>query len=251
VTGKRVQRFLPPGQEIFQPDGILPASTHYVVHPVLGGMIARLNPMYAERIDRINIIGNGRPWRDATDRQLKSLMVLRADVDGFGHLMQRGLDHAVREAVRRAVDEFAADCLHASVGDGDSLMLVDDRILALIKAARRIMEEVSEAPGSPRLRVAIAAGPVEVRERGEEPPAIEGGTAVLVASRIEPLVWPGEIWVTEEIRDLLAGMDTIFRAEPIRRVPDAAGERADGAINVRKPDSVEQDIWVKLYRVAS
>jgi class 3 adenylate cyclase len=247
VTGKPVQRFLPPGEEIFQPDGSLPSSTHYLVHPILNGMIARLNPGYVERIDRVNIIGNGRPWRDATDRQLKTLMVLRADIHDFGHLMQRGLDTAVRDAVQRAVDQYAADCLHASVREGDSLLLVDDRVLVLIKAARRIVEEVSEAPGSPRLRVAIAAGPVEVRERGDEPPDIEGGTAVLIASRIEPLVRPGEIWVTEELRAMVEAAETIFRTEAVV-LEDAD---ADGRVNVKKRGSSEQDIWVKLYRVVS
>jgi class 3 adenylate cyclase len=247
LTGKRVQRFLPTGQEIFQPDGILPPSTHYLVHPVLAGVIARLNPQYARRIDRVNIIGQARPWRDATDRQLKVLMVLRADIDGFGQLMQRGLDHPVRDALRRAVDTFASDCLHASVGGGDSLMLVDDRILVLVKAARRIMEEVSEAAGSPRLRVAIAVGPVDVRERGDDPPSIEGGTAVLIASRIEPLVRPGEIWVTDDIRAMIEATDTIFRAEFV----DHPAARDDGHVNVKKPASEEEDMWVKLHRIVS
>ena len=247
LTGKRMQHFLPTGQEIFQPDGILPSSSHYLVHPVLAGVIARLNPQYAQSIDRVNIIGHARPWKDATDRQLKMLMVLRADVDGFGQLMQRGLDHGVRDALRRAVETFAGDCLHASIGGGDSLMLVDDRILVLVKAARRIMEEVSESPGSPRMRVAIAVGPVDVRERGDDPPAIEGGTAVLVASRIEPLVRPGEIWVTDEIRAMLEATDTLFLAEPVVH----AAARADGHVNVKKHASDEEDMWVKLHRIVS
>lgn len=130
-------------------------------------------------------------------------------------------------------------------------MLVDDRVLVLIKAARRIMEEVSEAPGSPRLRVAIAAGPVGVRERGDDPPAIEGGTAVLVASRIEPLVRPGEIWVTDEIRALLETTETIFRAEPVWPAPDLAAAGTDGRVNLKKRDTGEQDIWVRLHRIVS
>jgi class 3 adenylate cyclase len=250
VSGKRVQRFLRPGEQIFQPDGLLPDSTHYLVHPVLSGLIARLNPRYVAQHDRVNLVGNGRPWKDATDRQLKSLMVLRADLDGFGALMQRGLDDAVRDVLRSAVERHTGDCLHASLGDGDSLLLVDDRILTLIKAARRIMEEVSEVPGSPRMRVAIAAGPVAVRERGEDPPAIEGGSAVLVAARIEPLVRPGEIWVTDEVGAALAAADTIYRAEPLPPMPHLRG-RQDGAVNVRKPDSDEHDIWVRLQRVVS
>jgi class 3 adenylate cyclase len=246
-----VQRFLRPGEQIFQPDGSLPDSSHYLVHPVLSGLIARLNPRYVQQHDRVNLIGNGRPWKDASDRQLKSLMVLRGDLDGFGSLMQRGLDEAVRDAMRRAVERHTAECLHASLNAGDALLLVDDGILTLIKAARRIMEEVSEVPGSPRLRIAIAAGPVAVRERGEEAPAIEGGNAVLVASRIEPFVRPGEIWVTDEIRAVLATTDTIFRAEPVTALPAGAARRADGAVNVRKPGSDEHDIWVRLHRIVS
>jgi len=113
------------------------------------------------------------------------------------------------------------------------------------------MGDVSELPGSPRMRVAIAHGPVAVRDRGEQPPAIEGGSAVLVASRIEPLVRPGEIWVTEEIRAVLAVADTIFRAEPVADVPAARERREDGAVNVRKAASDEHDIWVRLHRIVS
>lgn len=251
VSGKRVQRFLRPGERTFQPDGMLPASSHYAVHPVLTGLIARLNPAYVPHLDKVNLIGPGRPWKDASDRQLKSLMVLRGDLDGFGALMQRGLDEGVRRALQRALERYAADCLHASLGDGDAMMLVDDRALTLVKAARRIMEEVSEAPGSPRLRIAIAAGPVAVRPRGEEPPAIEGGNAVLVASRIEPHVRPGEIWVTDEIRTALAATNTLFRTEPLVAPPPTLPRRDDGAVDVRKPDSDEHDIWVRLFRVVS
>jgi len=156
-------------------------------------------------------------------------------------------DVALSAEARTMIEHHAADCLHASFGEGDSLMLVDDRILTLIKAVRRIMEEVSEVPGSPRLRVAIAAGQVAVRERGDEPPAIEGGSAILVASRIEPLVRPGEIWVTEELRAMVEAAETIFRTEAV--VSEDAD--ADGRVNVKKRGSSEQDIWVKLYRVVS
>ena len=77
--------------------------------------------------------------------------------------------------------------------------------------------------------------------------AIEGGTAVLLASRIEPHVQPGEIWVTDDIRATLQETDTIFRAEPVKQ-PAA---REDGHVNVKKLDSGEQDMWVKLHRIVS
>jgi hypothetical protein len=63
VRGEWVQRFLRPGEGTLQPDGVLPAAEHYVVHPVLSEVIGRFNPLYLQRIDRVNIVGHGLPWR--------------------------------------------------------------------------------------------------------------------------------------------------------------------------------------------
>lgn len=250
VHGKRMQRFVPIGERIFEGDGVLPVSTHYLVHPILSGLIARLNPEFVGRLERVNIIGPGRVWREPSDHQLKALLVLRADVAGFGSLMQHGADRELRDILQRAVNTFAGDCLHASYHQGDSVVLVDDRVRVLVKAARRMMEEVAEAPESPRLRVAIAAGPVQVREHESAPPSIEGGRAVLTAARIEPWVTPGQIWITEEVRALLSSTQTLFRTEPVT-VATVLPVRADGEVNVKKPGSDEADIWVKLYRVVA
>ena len=46
------------------------------------------------------------------------------------------LDHAVRDALHQALERYAGDCLHASIGEGDSMLLVDDRVLTLIKAVK-------------------------------------------------------------------------------------------------------------------
>ena len=53
VRGEWVQRFLRPGEGTLEPDGVLPPATHYLVHPVLSDVIGRLNPVYLQRIDRI------------------------------------------------------------------------------------------------------------------------------------------------------------------------------------------------------
>ena len=64
VRGESVQRFLRPGEATLEPDGVLPRATHYLVHPVLSDVIGRVNPAYLQRIDRVNIVGYGRPWRE-------------------------------------------------------------------------------------------------------------------------------------------------------------------------------------------
>jgi hypothetical protein len=63
MRGEWVQRFLRPGEGTLEPDGVLPQATHYFVHPVLSDVVGRLNPGYLQHVDRINIVGYGRPWR--------------------------------------------------------------------------------------------------------------------------------------------------------------------------------------------
>ena len=58
---------------------------------------------------------------------------------------------------------------------------------------------------------------------------------------------PGEIWVTDDIRAMIEATDTIFRAEPV----DHPAARDDGHVNVKKPASEEEDMWVKLHRIVS
>ena len=62
VRGQWRQRFLRPGDATLEPHGMLPRATHYLVHPVLSGVIGRHNPDFLQRIDRLNIVGYDRPW---------------------------------------------------------------------------------------------------------------------------------------------------------------------------------------------
>src|SRR5215469_5363538 len=88
VRGEWVQRFLRPGEGTLEPDGVLPRATRYLVHPVLSDVIGRLNPAYVERIDRVEVVGYGRPWRGTLSEEraltVRPLFVLAGDVKGFG-----------------------------------------------------------------------------------------------------------------------------------------------------------------------
>src|SRR5499427_5776003 len=64
VRGEWTQRFLRPGETIFEADGVVPLATQYLVHPVLAGVIGRLNPAYLQNVHRVNIVGYARPWRE-------------------------------------------------------------------------------------------------------------------------------------------------------------------------------------------
>ncbi|MDA1073801.1 MAG: toll/interleukin-1 receptor domain-containing protein [Proteobacteria bacterium] len=64
ITGDKVQRFLGPGEGLLGSTRALPVSSFYLIRSVLSGYMAGLKPEYPDRTDRINVIGNGRPWLD-------------------------------------------------------------------------------------------------------------------------------------------------------------------------------------------
>jgi class 3 adenylate cyclase len=249
VRGQLAQRFLRPGEATLEPDGVLPRATHYLVHPVLSDVIGRMNPAYLERIDRVNIVGYGRPWHEtesaaASATSVRPYCVLKADVYGFGNLMLAGVDAPVRQALEDAVSRWAGAGAIAETGGGDSLLIAADDPAALAVAARHIMDEVYQAPGQPRLRMALHYGDVQTRQRdGDEPPVIAGGNAILCAARVEPHVEPGQIWATEEFRQQLFSRPSLWRTTAI-----SASDGGD-RFNVKKEEGEEPDLWVRLYRL--
>ncbi len=246
VRGETVQRFLRPGEGTLEPDGVLPRAEHYLVHPVLSDVIGQVNPGYLARIDRTNIVGYGRPWRERESVDFgataRPLCVLVADVRGFGGLMRSGADAPVRHALEEAVRASAKDAVCAETGAGDAVLIVHDDPVALARTARHIVDQVYGAPGQPRLRVALHHGDVLTRRRESDgATAVAGGEAVLCAVRVEPHVEPGQIWATEEFRAQLARRPSLWRTSPVT-LPGG-----DERLNVRKGD--EPDLWVRLYRL--
>ena len=247
VRGEAVQRFLRPGEATLEPDGVLPPATHYLVHPVLSEVIGRANPAYLQRIDRVNIVGYGRPWRESVTvdhtLQIRPLCVLKADVHGFGTLMRSGGDAPVRKALEEGVKKWAQGALITETRGGDAIVIVHDDPVALAQMARQIMDDVYQAPGQPRLRMALHYGEVQTRQRvGEIETVIAGGDAILCAARVEPHVEPGQIWATEEFREQLALKPSLWRTSPI---PGPSGDR----FNVKKEGGREPDLLVRLYRL--
>ncbi|HEX6362293.1 MAG TPA: hypothetical protein VFZ93_05030 [Albitalea sp.] len=247
VRGEWRQRFLRPGEAALEADGVLPASTHYLVHPVLADVIGRVNPAYLQRVDPVNVVGYDRPWRDAggrVDAQVRTSCVLKADVHGFGTFMRCGLDAPVRKALEDAVRRWAPPAAVTEVGAGDAVLMAEDDPIALAQAARHLVDEVYRAPGQPRLRVALHYGEVQTRQRDKDlAHVITGGAAVLCASRVEPVVEPGQIWSTEEFRQHLLERPSLWRTAPVK--PPGGGDQ----FNVRKPGGQEPDLWVRLYRL--
>ncbi|HXJ81840.1 MAG TPA: hypothetical protein VMS64_24550 [Candidatus Methylomirabilis sp.] len=248
VRGESVQRFLRPGEATLEPDGVLPPATHYLVHPVLSDVIGRVNPAYLQRIDRMNIVGYGRPWREpeSVERavRVEVLCVLKGDVHGFGSMMRSGTDGPVRKALDESVKKWGQGAPIVEARDGDALLIVHEDPVALAQTARQIMDEVYQAPGQPLLRMALHHGEVHRRDAdGDQTGVIAGGEAILSVARVEPYVEPGQIWATEDFWRQLSGRPSLWRATPLR-APDG-GER----FNVKKEGGTEPDLWMRLYRL--
>ena len=249
VRGEWRQRFLRPGEAALDPEGSLPPSTHYLLHPILSDVIGRINPAYLQRVDPANVIGYDRPWRDAagaaaSSAQLQTSCVLKADVQGFGGLMRAGMDRPVRQALEAAARRWAPASAIVEVGAGDSALVVDDDPIALAQMARHLVDDVYQAGGQPRLRVALHYGAVQTRQRDIDlAQVIVGGDAVLCASRVEPLVEPGQVWATEEFREQLQQRPSLWRTIAIET------QGNDQRVNVSKPGSNEPELWVRLYRL--
>jgi class 3 adenylate cyclase len=249
VRGEWRQRFLRPGEAALESDGTLPPSTHYLIHPVLSDVIGRVNPTYLQRVDPANIVGYDRPWRD-TERtpdfvaHVRSCCVLKADVRGFGNLMRADMDRPVRKALEDAVRRWAPASAVTEVGAGDAVLMADDDPIALAQTARHIVDDVYRAPGQPRLRVALHYGEIRTRQRDTDlAHVIVGGDAVLCASRVEPIVEPGQIWATEEFKQQLQERPSLWRT--VLLTPHSGDDR----FNVSKPGGQEPDLWVRLFRL--
>ena len=250
VRGEWRQRFLRPGEATFEANGPLPRATHYLVHPVLFDVIARINPAFLQRIDRANIVGCDRPWRETAqgDRTLnvRQCCVSKADIQSFASLMRAGVDAPVRTALEEAVLRWAPVAAITEVGAGDAALIAADDPVALAQTARHLMDEVYQAPGQPRLRIALHYGEVQTRQSDLDPSAeIVGGEAILGAARVEPIVEPGQIWATEEFRQQFLERPSLWRTVPL------TAPNGDELFNVKKKGSQEPDAWVRLYRLES
>jgi hypothetical protein len=250
VRGEWRQRFLRPGEATLEPGGVLPPATHYLLHPVLIGVIGRLNPGFLLRMHRQNIIGYDRPWKSAAADEPQAcsalLCLLKADVHGFGGLMSNGTDGPVRKLLADAVAAWSPPGAISEVGHGDSVLIACDDPVALVQTARHLMDAVYGVPGQPRLRIALHHGEVQTREReGDGRRSVVGGTALWCAARVEPVVEPGQIWATEEFREQFVQRPSLWRTVPLQ--PAAGGER----FKVSKPGATEPELWVRLYRLES
>ncbi len=249
ATGRTVQKFLLPGERAFEPGDGLPESSHYLVHPILTALVAERSPRYARNLDRGNEIGSGRAWVD--DAPDEAVCAVRADILHFSAFIDEGArETEVRDALHLAIEARRSRCVFVQE-DGDAFLLLLRDPRDAVRVAKGIQVELYEATGEAQLRIAMDHGRVGLeRNREGDVVAVRRGFALLrTVARIEPLVEPSHIWVTERFKDALEQAPSFYRAEPIASEVRPDLRSPDGTFNVRKPGSDEPDELLRLYRV--
>jgi class 3 adenylate cyclase len=157
--------------------------------------------------------------------------------------MRSGTDGPVRKALEDAARKWGQGSVVIETRGGDTLVIVHNDAVALAQMARQIMDDVYQAPGQPRLRIALHHGEVQTRDGDEDAALLAGGDAILCVARVEPHVEPGQIWATEEFRGQLSQRPSLWRTTPI------PGPQGGDRFNVKKEGGAEPDLWVRLYRL--
>ncbi|HJQ55666.1 MAG TPA: hypothetical protein VJ890_02090 [Vineibacter sp.] len=245
-TGEDMQIFRLPGEHPLDNVAVLPSAGIYLVHPSLDDLIAERNPKYFENLSDRNVIGRGRRW--LRERMIR--YVLKGDVKGHSANMRDGLRNKAFAAVFDAiVSEFGAKLDHAERSQGDSLLLIDANPILLLQAARSIQRDLARSEFGSQLRFAGDAGFVEIADgpRQKEP----YGMALQNASRLEPHVESGQIYVTEEfIRHVEEDRGKRLPFDFVRLGPDDLKnlDCMDGLFNIAKPGG-EEAILTAIHRV--
>src|SRR5262249_7108852 len=167
----------------------------YLVHPVLAELVTEFSPEYARNIDPVNVVGDGRPWREhgeTADGRERPLCVLKADIKEFSRFMEStDTGQAVGETLRKAAAQHAAHCIWYEVSEGDAVTLAHDDANAIVNVALRMSEDLFEAPGNPQLRIALDHGPVRLDDGPDGRPTVVGGEPLRRAARLRPPVTGG------------------------------------------------------------
>jgi len=92
--------------------------------------------------------------------------------------------------------------------------------------------------------MALHYGEVQMQPSvGDAPPTVVGGNAILYATRVEPYVVPGQIWATDEFKQVLTEKPSLWRTTEV--TPPNGSDH----FNVKKEGRAEPDLLVRLYRL--
>ncbi|MDX1540718.1 MAG: hypothetical protein R3349_04885, partial [Geminicoccaceae bacterium] len=233
-TAELIQTFRHPGEVPLDRDDVLPDADHFLIHPSLDVLVGSYNPGYFRHLDKLNVIGAGRPWRMAREIQF----ALKGDVRGLGPILQDPVAGASFPAYfAEAVAEAGRDLAVAYASDGDAVLLVDPNPRQVVMAALALRKRLSRSPYECDLRFGGDAGFIELSGEGPEARA-RTGLALMVAARLEPHAAPGTILVTGQFidswRDLLGASG--LRDRPVEPDEVPGLRESDGRFDLAKPN---------------
>ena len=174
--------------------------------------------------------------------------VLKADVVRFSDFMKHGRGQEISDKLDQIVKHQATNCKYSNVSGGDSLQIVDHDAVLVFKTASRIIEDLSEVPGNPTMRIAIDCGDISFEE-SQDVFVPKDGSPLRTPARIEPFVKPSEIWVTESFKSMLEKGTDKYEVIELTQNDASELEYKDGMFNVKKKGSPEDDFYIKLYKI--
>jgi len=120
--------------------------------------------------------------------------------------------------------------------EGDAFTLVHRDPREVLSIVKGIQVELYETTGEAELRVAVDYGPIGLeRDAAAAAVGIRRGHDVLRnVARIEPLVSPSQVWVTERFKDALERTPSFYHAEPIEADVRPELRSSDGTFNVKQ-----------------
>jgi hypothetical protein len=238
-----MQYFSAPGEQPLDNEGAVPHAHAYLIHPILYERIAKYNHVFFDRLDHLNIVGRGRPWRELAD----ILFVVKGDVVNYSEIMKNAdLADVFPMRFSEMLEAEAGNLLHCEIIAGDSLLLIDRNPHNVLKSAKEIMERMKSSMFEKTLRFGGDAGVVRYETVNRKMTNLRGG-ALRTAARLEAVGLSDAIVVTDRFvknAELLQANGT-FKAIGGSELPNA--RTVGDMFNLAKNDS-EESILHKLFR---
>lgn len=209
VDGAIRQAFRPIGEDSLDEAGILPDVERYIVHPSMDNLIGELNPKYYQSLNKYNVIGNGRVWRE--ERSIS--YVVKGDVKGFSKICaEENKATEFDKYIRKSLREVSQGIDYSEVSGGDSVLMVDKNPVSVISAASELAIKLENSEFNCQMRFGAHAGFISiVAENGVK--RLQGGYALRTAARLEQAGIPGIVLASDQFLEAMQAQfeNTIFK----------------------------------------
>ena len=242
-TKRKTQVFCSPGDMELEHVNILPEAEVYLIHPILDEYIATSNNAYWNKLDKLNIVGNGRPWRTPSD----ATFVLQGDVvASSGLLTEKYTQEEFLRFFRKAVKECAKDLDLFEVSQGDSVMLMDANPTKILTAAADVDARLAISQFGRRFRFGGDCLFISFLDgQGIQLGKVPRGRALVVAQRVQRISKQGDIFVTGEFVARASEFETGFEFIKLTGRDLREVKRVNGWFDVSK--GADPAMLVELY----